>query len=181
MKKLSPILLLLFLAGCGSDDTNEIITATIDTIPSVCSERDNRYRTLCPPKFSEDSGNGYGIIGAITNFEYEFGTQYELLLEVIHLENPPADGYGIEFRILEVLREEQDPIGTVYLYEAVPLVDDAFVAIGEGVYALPPYEFLCAENVDCDTLADMASSGGLVSIELTMTGGDIPVTVTNWN
>lgn len=177
------LLVVATLTGCNSDsgDDNERIRATIDAVPPLCSEFDQRPRTLCPPDFKDESGRRYGTTSAIVDFEHQFGTHYELLLEVVRLVDPPADGFGIEYHILETFREEQDPIGTTYVYEDVHLVDDAFVFVREGVYSLPPYEFLCAADVDCDTLANMANSGGLVTIELTMTGGEIPVTVTSWN
>ncbi|MGM0525648.1 MAG: DUF4377 domain-containing protein [Pseudomonadota bacterium] len=177
------LLLLTSLVGCGStsSDENETIMATIDTVPSLCSEYDQRNRTLCAPVFKDESGEPYSGIGGIVDFEYQFGTRYELLLEVIELDDPPADGFSIEYRIIEVLSEEQDPLGTTYLYEDVHLVDDAFIVIGDGIFSLPPYEMLCADDVDCETLANMANSGGIVSIELTMTGGEIPITLTEWN
>jgi len=102
-------------------------------------------------------------------------------VEIVELTDPPQDGADVEYRILQVLREEQDPVGKTYVYESVELIHDAFVLVRDDVYALPPHEFLCAENVDYDSLVDIANSGGVVSIELTMTGGDIPVTVTDWN
>ncbi|RUO19262.1 hypothetical protein CWE08_09730 [Aliidiomarina iranensis] len=174
-------LLLLALVGCNSSDNdNERITVTIGSKPPLCPPT-NEFRTLCTPALFDESGSNQGSIALLVDFQYEFGTEYELLVEIVELADPPADGFSAEYRILEVLQEEQDAIGTVYTYESVTLIHDAFVFVDEGIYALPPHNFLCADDVDCDTLVDMANSGGVVSIELTMTGGEIPVTVTNWN
>ncbi|EGN74341.1 hypothetical protein A28LD_2127 [Idiomarina sp. A28L] len=175
------LLLILALVGCNSSDNdNERLTVTIGSNPPLCPPT-NEFRTICSPYLINESGGIQGTIALLVDFEYEFGTEYELLVEIVELADPPADGFSAEYRILEVLREEQDAIGTIYNYESVTLIHDAFVFIEEGVYSLPPHNFLCADDVDCDTLADMANSGGVVSIELTMTGGEIPVTVTNWN
>lgn len=173
-------LLLLPIVGCdlGSSE-NEKITVTVDSTPQLCPPTLD-YATLCNPSMVDSFGE-YHAINAIIDFEYSFGTEYELLLEVIEIDNPPADTYGAEYRVLRTIREEQDPVGTTYLYEQVSLTNNAFVFVREGVYALPPYEVLCAEDVDCDTLVDMANSGGVISVELTMTGGETPITVTNWN
>jgi len=173
--------LLPLLAGCnsGSDDI-ETVTVTVGSVPPLCSPPDE-FRTLCPPDFADSTGNRIGTIRQIINFDYEFGTQYELLLEVVRLSDPPADGLAVEYHILEILSEEQDPVGTTYIYDAVPLVEDAFVVVREDVYALPPHEVLCADDTDCNALAEIANSGGEAYIELTMTGGSIPITLTYWN
>ncbi|TRW48955.1 DUF4377 domain-containing protein [Aliidiomarina halalkaliphila] len=174
------LLILLALVGCDSGDSNETMTVTISSTPPLCPPS-NESRTLCPPALLDESGVQHGTTRRIVNFNYEFGTEYQLLLEVVKLTDPPADGLDVEYRILEVLKEARDPVDTIYSYEQVSLTNDAFVFVREGVYSLPPFEFLCADDVDCDTLAAMANSGGVVAIELTMTGGEIPVTVTNWN
>ncbi|MCH8492968.1 MAG: DUF4377 domain-containing protein [Idiomarina sp.] len=171
--------LLLTLVGCNSNN-NETMIVTIGSTPPLCPAI-NEFRTLCPPTLFDESGMDQGTTSLLVNFAYKFGTEYELLVEIVELTDPPQDGADVEYRILQVLREEQDPVGTNYVYESVELIHDAFVLVRDGVYALPPHEFLCAENVDCDLLVDIANSGGVVSIELTMTGGDIPVTVTDWN
>lgn len=173
-------LFFFFLVGCdfGSSD-NEKIIVTIGSAPKICHPT-WEYATLCSPSVIDTSGV-HRSLDAVVGFEYAFGTEYELLLEVIEIKEPPADTYGYEYRILRIVREDKDPIGTTYVYEQVSLTNDAVVFVEDGVYSLPPYEFLCADDVNCDTLVDMANSGGVVSIELTMTGGAIPVTITNWN
>ncbi|RTE85932.1 MULTISPECIES: DUF4377 domain-containing protein [Gammaproteobacteria] len=171
---------LLLMVGCDlSSNDNEQITVTISSTPQLC-HHSWEYATLCSPAVTDSSGASRAF-SPIIDFEYEFGTEYELLLEVIEIKNPPEDSSAYEYKILRTIRQEQDPIGTTYVYQDVSLTNDAFVSVGNGIYSLPPYEFQCAENVDCDTLVGMANSGGVVSIELTMIGGEIPVAVTVWN
>lgn len=40
---------------------------------------------------------------AIEGFEWEEGHKYELLVEVTEIDNPPADGSSLQYRLIEVV------------------------------------------------------------------------------
>lgn len=187
------------LIGCNSssssDDTgvlySEVFVGSTENVPELCSLitdpvfEDFGIRVFCPKLMTSDDpkyNNQYTY--SFVNFEKQFGTVYTLKVEVNHLKEPPEDASSVEKYVLEVLDEQQDPLGTVYFYKDIPLYTHAFLKgeSAENLYMIGYWSFLCAENVDCDTLVELSenNSGGLVSVEITLTGGDIPGTITAW-
>ncbi|RWU11100.1 hypothetical protein EGC76_06010 [Pseudidiomarina gelatinasegens] len=181
---LSIIFAATFLVSCGSsDDSTEV-----DGLPTYIVNVEST-----PHYFGVDSDINIDAVAQVQNgtdtvasdiygFEYEFGTSYEL--RVWQLEIAASDSSsGISTELVEVISATPDAIGTSYVYNEVTLEGNPFTANEQtaGVYAFYQYEFLCAENVDCDGLVAIADSGGLVSVEFEYTGGEVPITLVWWN
>ncbi|WP_417442669.1 DUF4377 domain-containing protein [Idiomarina abyssalis] len=186
-KTLSRSLLLAFMTaylfGCGgSNDSDEGTEYTV----TVASEP--VYYGLGIQFTPPITGHGTNQSGqeifttSIEGFEHEFGTSYELrVLEKNVDTEGVADGSSISIELVEVISSQSDSVGTSYVYSEVELSGNPFTDKEEGVYSFYQYEFLCAENADCDALVAIADSGGLVEVEFEYTGGEIPVTLVRWN
>lgn len=186
-KTLSRSLLLTFMTaylfGCGgSNDSDEGTEYTV----TVASEP--VYYGLGIQFTPPITGHGTTQSGqeifttSIEGFEHEFGTSYELrVLEKNVDTEGVADGSSISIELVEVISSQADSVGTSYVYSEVELSGNPFTDKEEGVYGFYQYEFLCAENADCDALVAIADSGGLVEVEFEYTGGEIPVTLVRWN
>ncbi|WP_164876811.1 DUF4377 domain-containing protein [Pseudidiomarina gelatinasegens] len=182
---LSVVVATVFLVSCGgSSDSDE------GTEFNVSVESTPAYYGLgiqfTPPlaaTATSDSGREM-FTDSIIGFEHEFGTSYELRVVEKDVDtNNVADGSATSIELVEVISSQPDAIGTSYVYNEVTLEGNPFTANEQtaGVYAFYQYEFLCAENVDCDGLVAIADSGGLVSVEFEYTGGDVPITLVWWN
>lgn len=127
---------------------------------------------------------GTGIGGPDTNvnsiegFEHKFGTQY-----VIEIQSTPERVNGTNISRKELVRTisaNRDPIGTTYTYPSFELVGD-ILKLENGNYLIPPYEFFCADGVDCESLLSISNDGGLVSLEFTLVENlEVPIALTSW-
>ena len=50
--------------------------------------------------------NGSMFYGAIAGFEYEEGYQYEIVVQIDPVENPPADGSSLKYHVGGVVNKE---------------------------------------------------------------------------
>ncbi|OZB03965.1 MAG: hypothetical protein B7X54_08870 [Idiomarina sp. 34-48-12] len=179
---LSIIIAATFLVSCGSSDNS----TEVDGLPTYIVNIEST-----PHYFGVDSDinidavaqvqNGVNTVASdIYGFEYEFGTSYELRVWQLEVAASGSSS-GISTELVEVLSATPDALGTSYKYDNVELSGNPFTEESAGVYGFYQYEFLCADNVDCDALVAIADSGGLVNIEFEYTGGDVPITLVWWN
>ncbi|RUO65101.1 hypothetical protein SAMN06297229_1539 [Pseudidiomarina planktonica] len=116
------------------------------------------------------------FVDDVFDFEYQFGTSYELRLVTFQT----SDGTTY-FKLVEVISAEPDAIGTSYIYSDVELTRGSFTEKSSGVFGFFGYSFLCAQNLDCASLVAISQSGGLVEVEFDYTGGAVPITLVRWN
>lgn len=178
--------LLLLVAACGGDskfdENSRIATVEIPDAPEYCFI-DNSYQQgplLCFPDAVADNGE-YVSPTSIGGFDYNFGTSYKLRIRIYDIETPDADAPSIGYELVEVLEETTAPVGTVYAYENVQLVNLPFRSVDDGLYSMGFLQFQCSDGIDCDYLVENGESGGAVNIEFTLTDGDVPVALSNWN
>ncbi|WP_417659467.1 hypothetical protein [Pseudidiomarina sp.] len=170
----------IFLASCGgSDEESDPNTyrANVSSTPQYYGVDS----TIHIDAFAEVQNGVDTVASDIFNFEYEFGTSYELRVGQFPAA-PSGDGATIILTsLIEVVSATPDAIGTSYRYDNVELRGNPFTEETTGIYGFYQYDFLCADNVDCDALVAIADSGGLVSVEFEYTGGDVPITLVWWN
>lgn len=127
VKNTAAIILLLTLspivAACVPQDSNDPTPSTEQTSPVDPTDTAGEVVTLyvgpeqvdcvgvAPQtcllvRESAEAEYSY-FYSSIEGFEYEPGYNYELLVEKIPVENPPADGASIQWRLIEVV--EQTP------------------------------------------------------------------------
>lgn len=116
----------------------------------------------------------------ILSFTHSFGTQYEL--EIRRYPVVMANGVtGVAYELVRIISSQRDAVGTVYQYPQFELVSSPISKRENGIFRIPPYDFFCAENVDCETLVNMGNDGGLVTLEFTLTDNEtVPITLTSW-
>ncbi|WP_126798697.1 hypothetical protein [Aliidiomarina soli] len=170
------------MAGCNSSENDEIDNAQVYQVevaakPTYAEPGTMHVNTLYVIATGLDGPDVRA--GAITGFNHRFGSSYRL--EIRRYPSTSSNEADYVHELVQVLEENEDPAGTVYEYPQVTLVDEPVYVNSQGSYMMGPYPFLCGEGVDCDTLVEMNQSGGVVRIELTLTGGDIPVTLTDWD
>jgi hypothetical protein len=170
----------MFLASCGSDDSLEPNTY-IASVASMPTYYGVESKIVIDAVADVEDGDDT-VASDIFSFNYEFGTSYRLLVDQFPAAASGDDGSTIILTgLIEVISATPDPIGTSYKYDNVELSGNPFTDESAGVYGFYQYEFLCADNVDCDGLVAIADSGGLVNIEFEYTGGDVPITLVWWN
>lgn len=171
----------MFLVSCGGSDDSlapETYIVNVVSTPHYYGVESDIVIDA-----TADVQNGHDTVASdIFNFDYKFGTSYQLLVSQFPAAPSGGDGATVILTsLIEVLSAKPDAIGTEYVYNNVALIDSPFITQGAGVYAFYQYPFLCADNVDCDGLVAIADSGGLVNIEFEYTGGDVPITLVQWN
>lgn len=122
-----------------------------------------------------DSGRTI-FVDDVFDFEYEFGTSYQLQLVTFKT----ADGTTY-LKLVEVISAEPDAIGTSYVYSDVELTRGSFTEKSSGVFGFFGYSFLCEQDLDCASLVAISQSGGLVEVEFEYTGGAVPITLVRWD
>lgn len=180
---------IVVLASCGdSEVSNEekdvITTVSVPSFPQVCW-LDENYDPLTsgsvPPLcVSYRNADGEHVTSQVTGYKHQFGQNSTMRIRIKAIQNPAPDGPFYHYDLIEILESTQDELGSKYLFEDFPLVRKPFEIDDDGDYSIKPYKFLCGEGVDCDKLIDMGESGGLIFFEFTLTGGDIPITLTRW-
>lgn len=168
-------LMTLYLSGCN--DSTDPPKEYIMSVPSspVYYGSGLAFTPVIGVPGQLQNGNTIFVHG-IFDFDYKFGTSYELRLVEFDVTSE-----GASLRVAEIISAVSDPIGTRYVYSDVELTRTSFTDESDEVYAFHRYEFLCAEGVDCDSLVAIADSGGLVEVEFEYTGGDVPITLVRWN
>lgn len=178
VRSLSLAVITTYLLGCGSDDTTEyIVTVASEPVYYGLGLEFTPELVAIATRQNNQTMFATDIIG----FEHEFGTSYELRVLEKKVDTNYADDSPVSRTLIEVISSQADPIGTSYLYNEVELSGPALSSNNDGVYEFYPYEFLCAEDVDCDALVAIADSGGLVEVEFEYTGGDVPITLVRWD
>lgn len=171
------------LVGCGGSDgpESEILIVTVGEEPEICGVILSDIALFCSPS-AYDKNSGARIITSnyIQGFTHEFGVSYELRVQRDPHEDVIADGPDADYTLLETLSSTQmaQP-GDIYAYD-IPL-DGSMFRVEENNYFLGLYQFNCGEGIDCQQLVDMDGSRGLVTIEFTYVGGEVPITLTYWN
>lgn len=176
---LSLTLVTTLLFGCGSSSDTTEYTVTVAPKP-VYYGLGLEFTPELVALATRQNGDTM-FVTDILGFEHEFGTSYELRVLERKVDTNYADDSPVSRTLIEVINAQTDPIGTSYIYNDVELSGPAFSSKNDGVYEFYPYEFLCAEGVDCDGLVAIADSGGLVEIEFEYTGGDVPITLVRWD
>ncbi|RUO66020.1 protein of unknown function [Pseudidiomarina planktonica] len=175
------------LVGCGDitggDDRPErqILILTVSDKPELCPLQPSDRSTICSPSaYEKDSGQNRVYSNSISGFTHEFGVAYELRVRRDPYEDDIADGPDADYTLLETLNTTQvAQSGDIYEYD-IPL-DGSMFSVEDGNYFFGRYQFNCGEGVDCQQLVDMDGSRGLVTIEFTYVGGEVPITLTYWN
>lgn len=179
---LSMAFITTLLVGCGGDGSDSrIVTVSVSDEPGICA-----YGVMAPPMFCSpvainvETGDVAAISGEIEGFTHEFGVAYVLRIQIDKIEEPMADGPWYDYKLLDTLSSEQiaQP-GDIYTFE-VPLTGLNF-SVEDGNNFIGPYQFTCADGLNCQQLIDMDGSDGLVTIEFTYTGAEAPIELTFWN
>jgi len=174
------VLTTTLLASCGGSDEPSDPNAYRANVSST-PQYYGIDSTIHIDAFAEVQNGVDTVASDIFNFEYEFGTSYELRVGQFPAAASGDGSTVILTSLIEVVSATPDAIGTSYKYDNVELSGNPFTEESAGVYGFYQYEFLCADNVDCDGLVAIADSGGLVNIEFEYTGGDVPITLVWWN
>lgn len=178
---------LLVACGGSDDDTieSELIILTVGEKPEVCPGRQIPLDFIClPPANLASSGEFEVDPRYIDGFTPEFGVSYELRVRKTPHETLTADPPYADYTLLKTLKETQvAQVGDIYAYD-IPLdgymfsVEDSDYFFGEQQFN---YQFNCGDGIDCQQLVDMDGSEGLVTIEFTYVGGEVPITLSYWN
>ena len=109
--------LLLFLsalcfAGCLNNDDSQDKVETIKMFVSAEMSMYQPWGASDPIEcmlVKEEKENDYKTLDflGITEFEYEEGYEYKLLVEKTTLANPPADGSSIRYQLIEILSKDK--------------------------------------------------------------------------
>ncbi|MBD9109839.1 DUF4377 domain-containing protein [Bacteroides nordii] len=109
--------LLLFLsalcfAGCLNNDDSQDKVETIKMFVSAKMSMYQPWGASDPIEcmlVKEEKENDYKTLDflGITEFEYEKGYEYKLLVEKTTLANPPADGGSIRYQLIEILSKDK--------------------------------------------------------------------------
>jgi hypothetical protein len=167
----------LFACGGSSDDENVLVyQLSVAAKPDYYSSQ--VMHTLRLNAMGIGSGGPDTTVNGIEGFDHSFGTKY-----TIEISSMPdvVDGTPIQRKkLIRTISSNRDAIGTKYTYANFELVGN-FLKLENDLYSIPPYEFFCAEDVDCETLFNMSNSGGLVALEFTLTDNmEVPITLTSW-
>ncbi|CAM3718637.1 hypothetical protein [Rheinheimera salexigens] len=175
-------ILILSLTGCdSSSDSDDLDIQYYQVLVEAKPEYFNPeiMHTLPLNALATGQGGPDTRANLITGFSHSFGTKYNLDIRRYPTTEGGQSGYIYE--LVKIISSNQDEIGTVYQYPQVELSGGPIGKDESGKFYFYPYEFKCAENVDCETLVNIADSGGVVSLELTLTGDEtVPVTLTYW-
>ncbi|WP_414827557.1 DUF4377 domain-containing protein [Alteromonas sp. H39] len=154
------LLAALVLSACSSDDdASEIRQLTILSHKVVC-EADSQQLCLSASG-QNDLTAFFPFYEDIRDFQFQWGHQYTLTVDVSKVENPPADGSDRQYTLLSVDSESIDATGTLYLYSDVELLENTFTKDGTD-YAFLGQPFSCLQPDACDSLVSMSGSGGIL-------------------
>lgn len=146
------------LAGCnnGSSDENSD-TDPVDDENQVVWEVDNHMSVANGAFFAyfhlrvrEPGSNDWEVKSNIKNFDYEWGYNYTVKVEIVEIEDPMADQPPIEYHLIEVLDKQRAQEG---IYFNVDVYDhqDLVKADVEHVYEVYGEKFSC-EPAMCEAI-----------------------------
>ncbi|ESP92559.1 DUF4377 domain-containing protein [Pseudoalteromonas luteoviolacea] len=194
MKRILLCVLSIGLAGCGSSSENTNIDSSIkesaqNNINKGYTEtiKLSPYRSPCTSvtqqlclRVEGDEEQEFELFyGDIENFDYRWGTRYELIVEVKDIENPPADSSSKRYQLSEISSQQEDSINTVYEYQNVDLLDSTFVS-NNGSFEFLGQVFECANQVDCDKLVEINNTAGAVNLTFVYIGNG-RIKLSHWN
>jgi len=136
---------------------------------------------LCSVTKNENTGEPENIHTWIESFNFIWGHNYQLKVEITHLDNPPADGSSEKWQVKEVISDIEDKVGQKYLIKSISLFSNTFtIDLETNQYQFLGKEFKCSDNVDCGALVGINDTGGVVDVIFEYAGlGNI--TLTQWN
>ncbi|WP_218310715.1 DUF4377 domain-containing protein [Alteromonas antoniana] len=156
----SLLLAAMLLNACSSDDeSSEVRQLSIQSHKVVCEAVSQQ---LCLSASGQNDLTAFfPFYEDIRDFQFQWGHQYSLTVEVSRVENPPADGSDREYTLLSVDSESVDTAGTLYFYSDVELLQNTFTKDGTD-YTFLGQPFSCLQAVECDSLVSMSGSGGIL-------------------
>ena len=164
-------------ASCGSDsdDDTQIVQQNLKFLSQqqACTG-EAQMLCLVKPKAEEIEL----FYNNIEGFSYQWGHTYELKVDVTK-QQPNADDSELSYKLVSVVSEVEDALGTTYELKLVELLESTVTKDAEGYYLLGK-AFTCAAGTDCDALVAMNNSGGLVNLTFSYTG-EGKIALTNWN
>lgn len=154
------LLAALLLNACSNDDeSSEIRQLSIQSHKVVCEAVSQQ---LCLSASGQNDLTAFfPFYEDIRDFQFQWGHQYSLTVDVSRVENPPADSSDREYTLLSVDSESVDTAGTLYFYSDVELLQNTFTKDGTD-YAFLGQPFRCLQAVECDSLVSMSGSGGIL-------------------
>jgi len=192
----------IFLIGCNLSSSNsssnnnataeyqftERLTLYTGGKPMMCSVTTNDYSGtagLCHRDLFDVNGKTITTQSSIGDFKLKMGVSYELVVDRYDYIEPDEDSSSYFLKLVEVKSEQQDELGSRYSYEDLHLYSDIFYKVAEGVFGSGHYQFLCGPKTDCDTLVNMANSGGIINVEFTLLAteesGQAAIFLTDWH
>ncbi|MBQ4836612.1 DUF4377 domain-containing protein [Pseudoalteromonas luteoviolacea] len=194
MQRILFCILSIGLVACGSSSENTNIDPSIKEttqnnidIEYVETLKLSSYRSPCTSVVQQlclrVEGNEEHefelFYGDIENFDYQWGTRYELVVKTKDVKNPPTDGSSMQYQLSEISTQQEDPIDTEYKYSNVDLLDSTFVS-NNGSFKFLGQAFECAKKVDCDKLVDLNNTAGAVNLTFSYVGNG-QIELINWN
>ena len=131
--------------------------------------------------------SGQGPIGqdyeflydGIAGFEFVWGHSYQLQIATDSRKGAPQDAAATERRLVKVLGEKEDPVGTEYTYSGVVL-NPYTVTLEKGEYHFLGQAFVCREQESCEALTRAYETTPRVDLLFSYLGnGDIELI--SWN
>ncbi|MFT4929275.1 MAG: hypothetical protein ACI8WB_005406 [Phenylobacterium sp.] len=105
----------------------------------------------------------------IANFAYVWGHRYQLKIAESQIENPPADGSSIATKLIAVIADVEDAVGSEYMMENVDMLAHTIV-VQQEQYQFLGKPFTCSVELDCEALLNLTNTGGLLSFTFSYLG-----------
>lgn len=161
------IVLFLSLCSCSDDDPHsERVSLSVESYLRPCY---SMVQQLCMHGSDVDDKEAWFYYGEIAGFDYRWGSEYEIIVEVTQVDNPPMDAPSENYRLIDISSVIEDQIGTIYECLEVQLLEETFT-IDNGEYYFLRKPFKCAPDVDCDALVGPYNSGEFVDIRFEYMG-----------
>lgn len=168
----------LILISCGSDSKSKIEELSVLSYKNSCI---GMVQYLCSVSINENTGEPKNIHTWIESFDFIWGHNYQLKVEVTQLDNPPADGSSEKWLVKEVTSDIEDNVGQQYLIKSIWLLSNTFtIDLETNQYKFLGKEFTCSSDVDCDALVGINDTGGVVDVTFEYVGSG-NITLVNWN
>lgn len=168
----------LVLVSCGSDSNSKSENISILSYKNSCI---GMVQYLCAVSKNQNTGEPENIHTWIENFDFIWGHNYQLKVEIIHLDNPPADGSSEKWQVKEVISDIEDKVGQKYIIKSISLFSNTFtIDFDTNQYLFLGKEFKCSDNVDCDALVGINDTGGVVDVTFEYAGSG-KITLVSWN
>ncbi len=163
MRRSTLLVPFLLLAACA-DTHDAVIQPSLAPCTGVASQ-------LCM-LVSENGGAPSLFYDSIEGFSFRWGTEATVRYSIEEIDNPPADGSSLRYRLEQTVNVELDDPGTTYelTFRAAPVDDDWFGpdTAGPGTVDMVGTRVACDQAI-CDQLLAGSSSTTRVTFELTST------------